>query len=552
MTIRLQTNTECKDTLADFVFLIDVSGSVQYGFEVQKKFIIQVLDNAIPVNSGVGVILFGGTVSVLTRLSDNKPHSQIRSDLQNMPFVGGGTAMGDAVRLGLDWLSNSTKPNKRILMATDGRPNGGSIPDPCSMKEEIANMDGLSIVILGISDGFNPNAVSCLVQKESKPNDYIIQVAGFDSTLLDRVLPDLDDQFCPSVSCSVCFSSCTFCDFPGSFQLKITEIKLPSSAGGQTAPAFFEIVNQGVDNAPLRYIGVNGLFSSRLASITSNKMLLAGQVAVVYDHTVGVIPTCPSCSCNKTVNNTCDGIVYVPCGNRNVPCFYTGQGMVRLTFPFCDLMKILVCSSSQNTTNFFVELSDWSGSTSPANGGTISGRLIDVVRFDTKTLWPVVSDGHSLELKKWTLSNNEGINWAESCDLAGTPGDVPITNCTSRCFPSRCRSGGDLEATCQTNSTTCSCTGQYYVENGVCITRMEKSGEFCGTKKANVKRQYFRRKNAQRLLLKYHRLYTLFNSVGRLLGLLLAQNTAVSIKRQVGLNQRSLKLHPSKTSQTLI
>lgn len=106
-------------------------------------------------------------------------------------------------------------------------------------------------------------------------------------------------------------------------------------------------------------------------------------------------------------------------------------------------------------TKYMQDRSNWSITI------TNDDEIIDSVTYDVST-WFITDDGYSYELISKGFNNDIGDNWAQSCNIYGTPGSDTIENCTTTCNTEgiECGDGGY----CDTESGLCVCdeTAGYY------------------------------------------------------------------------------------------
>ena len=244
------------------------------------------------------------------------------------------------------------------------------------------------------------------------------------------------------------------------YELVITEVKVESDGTiGETVP-FVEIYNPYASFAiALSDIGLHGVVEGRPSASNHETILPQGNFLVLYDALYkgtdssnssdssdsGV--TCQDCQCTKQSNinsnhnhNHCNNSIYIACdGSHNHPC----------TFSFWNFTN----------TNWYLKVEH-------------NTSEMDIVTWDSSFPNLTNSLGYSYELISMNESynNDDGQNWEISCNIFGTPGAVPIRNCTQPCDTELCQANGVENAIGDATSGICDCSGveHYYPSECSC------------------------------------------------------------------------------------
>jgi len=122
----------------------------------------------------------------------------------------------------------------------------------------------------------------------------------------------------------------------------------------------------------------------------------------------------------------------------------------------------------------------WEGSTdnydAQDSDGTINEGFLISIRYDGGFIhkaeytqnggFPRIAPGHSFELLYPASNHKLGCNWRSSCEVGGSPGELPEDECDGCTDTSDCRSQGDTGASCDTANHLCTCSEPGYYDWG--------------------------------------------------------------------------------------
>lgn len=202
--------------------MLDSSGSVFdpsfSNWLSELSFVKYVVNNSLPFDTRVGLIIFSGCLSFWT-FEQCKDYRLIKkwglrqyglnhtalvdavSDLDRNDFLFGPTWTDDALILAYGEFANysgDSSRSKMIVMVTDGNPTSGH--EPCDMtgyeSETLQNLkqDDVAIVVVAVKvdeSDINDTFYTCLAT-----NDYYFKVKNFQQLLNESLLHQIEDIVC--------------------------------------------------------------------------------------------------------------------------------------------------------------------------------------------------------------------------------------------------------------------------------------------------------------------------------------------------------------------
>ncbi len=184
------------DSTLETVFLMDGSGSLgSSGFVIEKTFVNNIIQNGLPSDSPVGLVLFATGANTLYDFSDDQDRTALTNFINNIVYPGGNTYTKDAVLAGMDIFDQTGSPqnNKLMFLITDGNPTTSPPQGVCD-NEDIKNMldsRGIKVVIIGIGNAWDPNMISCIVDDASTD---IIDMSSFSDAAIAEIINQLIDS----------------------------------------------------------------------------------------------------------------------------------------------------------------------------------------------------------------------------------------------------------------------------------------------------------------------------------------------------------------------
>lgn len=154
----------------DFVFIIDVSGSMSGDKIDQAKSALAYIIEQLHVDDRFAIVSFSDQISTASQsLID-------RSDSETVDYIkgwvaalsaGGSTDIHGALLAGLEYFKESERPSILVLL-TDGKPTSG-ITDPLTIEEKFrgANIAGVSLFTLGFGNEVNFQFLGRLARQNS-------------------------------------------------------------------------------------------------------------------------------------------------------------------------------------------------------------------------------------------------------------------------------------------------------------------------------------------------------------------------------------------------
>ena len=156
--ISLSTSQTCDKSILDIMLVIDASGSIGLdNYNLAKDAIINLIQNFnIGANKvKVGIINYSSSVETIKSLIDtDQDKNELIAAVQNMVYLNGGTATGDALdRARQIFFNNKREDSPRVaILFTDGYSNDGSdVKDAADLlKDQL-----VEIYTVGITTGIN-------------------------------------------------------------------------------------------------------------------------------------------------------------------------------------------------------------------------------------------------------------------------------------------------------------------------------------------------------------------------------------------------------------
>lgn len=191
----------------DVVFVIDGSGSLgTTGFQMEKSFVVNLINSFFPSYTRFGVVLFADTASIKYTFNNNQTRSAITNAVQNLTYPQGVTAtlagMQKAVDLFEDFSPDASPGHflqRDIVLITDGNPNPVSTQNPCSttntaaatLRQSLQTLDVRTTLVTAGPD-INPGTLSCLFNNDPSRVVDITAFSSSDATRLLSVIPPAD------------------------------------------------------------------------------------------------------------------------------------------------------------------------------------------------------------------------------------------------------------------------------------------------------------------------------------------------------------------------
>lgn len=153
----LEPYTETQAMGYDLLLAVDASHSMEAldfnvgGRQVTRMAVLQaVMDNFISYRTGdrVGILVYGSMAYVLSPLTYDL--AAVRTQLRSMApnIAGEGTAMGNAIGLGVKKLRERPEGSRVLILVTDGDSNAGLISPPEAAR--LAAHEGVRIYTIGV------------------------------------------------------------------------------------------------------------------------------------------------------------------------------------------------------------------------------------------------------------------------------------------------------------------------------------------------------------------------------------------------------------------
>jgi len=390
------------------------------------------INSGITNDTNVGIIQFALNVTYKYNFSQIQlPRTSLLNKVNSLVYdAGRGTYMKDAITYGISQFNSPSARNvanttRLLFLVTDGVPSPGSEQDPCSLKAQ-ADLKNITIIVIGVGNGFSPTAITCLVNSAST---QIIKVATFSSSSFASIRNATDSFTCPS-----------------NVNIKITEVRPIGNSTGRGK--FVELYNKGSSLDMLANpINLTGIVTAYITNNTLKKWDNYTYLILFDGLNSKELPNCRNCTnCIDVDSNELNG--------RQ-----------------CNKAYYINCTGITNKGGCFFSSTYKGSAISKTNWGVIAYDNTDssvASNVSYSNSFPGIYDYYSYELTNINYDISDGNNWRQSCTPDGTPGSIPITTCIYGCTVDNCRSGGDTGATCL-NPDTCLCSStSYYYSNGVC------------------------------------------------------------------------------------
>lgn len=162
---------------SNFVFLIDVSGSMQSANKLELvKSSLKLLTNNLRAADRVSIVVYAGAAGEVLPSTSGADRQKIKEAIDNL-YAGGSTAGGAGIQLAYRIAEKNflSKGNNRIILCTDGDFNVGvSSPDELENLIESKRKTGIYLTVLGYGMGnYKDNKLQILAQKGNGNHAYI-------------------------------------------------------------------------------------------------------------------------------------------------------------------------------------------------------------------------------------------------------------------------------------------------------------------------------------------------------------------------------------------
>ena len=162
---------------SNFVFLIDVSGSMQSPNKLELvKSSLKLLTNNLRESDRVSIVVYAGAAGEVLPSTSGADRQKIKEAIDNL-YAGGSTAGGAGIQLAYRIAEKNfmSKGNNRIILCTDGDFNVGvSSPDELENLIESKRKTGIYLTVLGYGMGnYKDNKLQILAQKGNGNHAYI-------------------------------------------------------------------------------------------------------------------------------------------------------------------------------------------------------------------------------------------------------------------------------------------------------------------------------------------------------------------------------------------
>lgn len=162
---------------SNFVFLIDVSGSMQSPNKLELiKSSLKLLTNNLRETDRVSIVVYAGAAGEVLPSTSGADRQKIKEAIDNL-YAGGSTAGGAGIQLAYRIAEKNfmTKGNNRIILCTDGDFNVGvNTPDELENLIESKRKTGIYLTVLGYGMGnYKDNKLQVLAQKGNGNHAYI-------------------------------------------------------------------------------------------------------------------------------------------------------------------------------------------------------------------------------------------------------------------------------------------------------------------------------------------------------------------------------------------
>ena len=174
------------------VFLLDASGSI--GNSDFTNMIVTTASAGVAlaeIGARVGVVVFNDSATVRVPLQYWENTSQLRANIQGIPYTGGGTNIFIGLNVTASLLGN--EGTRVIILLTDGKsPNR----DAAEMEAEAAKRAGISIYAAGIGGSISEDELNSLASYPRE--EYRVYIEDFAEEALNEELQSLIASICLS------------------------------------------------------------------------------------------------------------------------------------------------------------------------------------------------------------------------------------------------------------------------------------------------------------------------------------------------------------------
>lgn len=190
-------SSECGDSKADIVFILDSSGSVGYdNFQKTKEFFKTMVDGFEIGSNNVRMasVAFSTSVHYTFSLGSHNSADSLKQRISQIPYDNGYTYTNLALKYARQtsfWDARSGVP-KIAVVITDGKSNSRS--DTLEEARKLRS-NGVIIFSVGVGDGVDLSELQGMASK----NSYVFDVSSFDALHLIR--DKLTKTACKVISC---------------------------------------------------------------------------------------------------------------------------------------------------------------------------------------------------------------------------------------------------------------------------------------------------------------------------------------------------------------
>ncbi len=175
---------------SNFVFLIDVSGSMQGANRLELvKSSLKLLTNNLRESDRVSIVVYAGAAGEVLPSTSGRDRRKIKEALENLQ-AGGSTAGGAGIELAYRIAERNffRNGNNRIILCTDGDFNVGiSSPDELENMIEAKRKTGIYLTVLGYGMGnYKDKKLQILAEKGNGNHAYIDNLQEANKVLVNE------------------------------------------------------------------------------------------------------------------------------------------------------------------------------------------------------------------------------------------------------------------------------------------------------------------------------------------------------------------------------